>query len=259
MSTVILISEARDLLRTWREDNERSSDDVVDLWEALLQDSASELGEEKWMILEQVSVAAMDCHRPDLVDACLRELKANFDSSSVRVRRLLAMRAEMNEDWDKAHAILDSILEEDDSNSQARKRKVAICVAQGDNVKAINELNKYIKDFMFDGEAWMELCDLYIIEQDYSKAAFCCEELILQNPHNHLYYQKLEFSDLLKAAVFIAGHFPFFRYAEIKYTQGGFEHMEMAKTYYCHTIKLNPDNMRALYGLLLVSGRLAFI
>lgn len=30
--------------------------------------------------------------------------------------------------------------------------------------------------------------------------------------------------------------------------------MEMAKTYYCHAIKLNPDNMRALYGLLLVSG-----
>ena len=28
--------------------------------------------------------------------------------------------------------------------------------------------------------------------------------------------------------------------------------MELAKTYYCHTIKINPNNMRALYGLLLV-------
>ena len=43
---------------------------------------------------------------------------------------------------------------------------------------------------MADGEAWMELCDLYILEQDYAKAAFCCEELILQHPHNHLYYQR---------------------------------------------------------------------
>ena len=42
------------------------------------------------------------------------------------------------------------------------------------------------------------------------------------------------------------------RYADIKYTQGGFENMELAKTYYCHTIKINPSNMRALYGLLLV-------
>ncbi len=36
----------------------------------------------------------------------------------------------------------------------------------------------------------MELCDLYILEQDYAKAAFCCEELLLHNPHNHIYFQK---------------------------------------------------------------------
>jgi hypothetical protein len=28
----------------------------------------------------------------------------------------------------------------------------------------------------------MEFCKLYILEQDYAKASFCCEELILQNP-----------------------------------------------------------------------------
>ena len=44
-----------------------------------------------------------------------------------------------------------------------------------------------------------------------------------------------------------------FRYAEIRYTQGGYEHMEMAKSYYSHAVKLNPNNMRALYGLLQVS------
>ena len=74
--------------------------------------------------------------------------------------------------------------------AQARKRKVAIHVAQGDNGRAISELNRYVREFMNDGEAWMELCDLYVLEQDYAKAAFCCEELILQNPNNHLYYQK---------------------------------------------------------------------
>ena len=45
-------------------------------------------------------------------------------------------------------------------------------------------MNKYLEDFMCDGEAWMELCEIYILEQEYTKAAFCCEELILQNPHN---------------------------------------------------------------------------
>lgn len=43
---------------------------------------------------------------------------------------------------------------------------------------------------MCDTEAWMELCELYIMEQEYTKAAFCCEELILHNANNHVYYQK---------------------------------------------------------------------
>lgn len=51
---------------------------------------------------------------------------------------------------------------------------------------------------MADQEAWMELSDLYISQQDWNKAAFCVEELMLHSPFNHLYLQ---------------------RYAEIKYTQ----------------------------------------
>merc|ERR1719411_2013116 len=188
------------------------------------------------MILEQVVVAGFDTYNIDVVDACLKELSTMFDiDSSQRMRRLRAMKFEMLERYDRALAILDSILEEDEANSQARKRKIAILKAQGENVKAISELVKYLKDFMADGEAWMELCDLYILEQDYAKASFCCEELILQNPHNHLYYQK---------------------FADIKYTQSGFEHMELAKTYYSQAAKLNPDNMRALYGLLLAATQL---
>ena len=38
-------------------------------------------------------------------------------------------------------------------------------------------------------------------EQDYAKACFCCEELLLHNPHNHLYHQ---------------------RAADIRYTMGGY-------------------------------------
>jgi len=236
LNTIASVEDARELLRTWREDVTRRSEDVVAIWEEILCDAQGDLSDERWMILEQVAVAAMDVYRRDIVTDCVKELKSHFDRDSFRLRRLEAMRAEMLENWDLAIEILDQILEEDDSNSQARKRKIAIYRARGDNVKAIQALNKYLEDFMCDGEAWMELCEIYILEQEYTKAAFCCEELILQNPHNHLYYQK---------------------YADIKYTQGGFENMELAKTYYCHTIKINPHNIRALYGLLLTSTQLA--
>ena len=225
--------DAREYLRTLREDNVRSSDDIIDIYEAFIQTSTNDLGEEKWMVLEQVIIAACDTHRDDIAEDCIKELSTMFDpNTSLRMLRIRSMYAEMHEQYDLALDLLDAIIEEDDSNSAARKRKIAILKAQGENGKAISELVKYLKDFMADGEAWMELSDLYVLEQDYAKAAFCCEELILQHPHNHLYYQ---------------------RYAEIRYTQGGVDHLEMAKVYYSHAIKLNPQNMRALYGLLMVS------
>ena len=51
---------------------------------------------------------------------------------------------------------------------------------------------------MSDGEAWHELSDLYLKVGEYSKAAFCVEELLLSNPHDAIYFT---------------------RYAEIRYTQ----------------------------------------
>ena len=44
--------------------------------------------------------------------------------------------------------------------------------------------------FMADFDGWMELCDLYLLVQDYEKAAFCMEELLMSNPHNHLFHQR---------------------------------------------------------------------
>ena len=77
--------------------------------------------------MEQVVVAGFDTHRIDIVDICLRELSTMFDTeSSLRMRRLFAMKMEMQEEFEAALEILNSIIDEDDSNSQARKRKIAI-------------------------------------------------------------------------------------------------------------------------------------
>jgi len=82
----------------------------------------------------------------------------------------------------------------------------------------------------------MELSELYILEQDYNKAAFCMEELLLHNPHNHLYH---------------------LRNGDIRYTMGGFDQLETAEQFYSQAVKLAPSNMRALFGLLLTSSQLA--
>ncbi|NXB52288.1 EMC2 protein, partial [Leucopsar rothschildi] len=120
----------------------------------------------------------------------------------------------------------------------ARKRKIAIRKAQGKNLEAIRELNEYLEQFVGDQEAWHELAELYINEHDYAKAAFCLEELMMTNPHNHLYcqqYAEVGFRSL-----------PFL---QVKYTQGGLENLELSRKYFAQALKLNNRNMRALFGL----------
>lgn len=85
---------------------------------------------------------------------------------------------------------------------------------------------------MSDREAWQELAELYLLDSDLARAAFCLEEVVLLGPLNHLHHQRL---------------------ADIRYTMGGPENVELARAHYCLALKLCPQNVRALYGLLLVS------
>ncbi|KAK0088377.1 hypothetical protein PV325_012275 [Microctonus aethiopoides] len=228
-------TEARDLLRTWRENSERKSREIVDLWDLSLRDKMEMLGNEKYLILEQVCVAALDSYRLPLAEYCIKILMRDFPGS-LRVHKYHAMHLEALEMYDEALEVLESIVKRDETNAAPRKRKIAILKAKGKTTDAIKELTEYLKMFMSDQEAWHELCDLYLKEQEYSKAAFCMEELILHNPHSHLIYQ---------------------RYAEIKYSQGGFENIEIAKAYFIQAVKLNPNNIRALYGVLLTTNNIA--
>jgi len=222
-------------LRAWRENNDRKSREVLDIWLDRLWLKIDSLGNEKYLILEQVCIAALDCHILSVAETCIKSLLKQFPNS-LRVKKLEAMYFEAQEAFELASDVLDGIINADETNSAARKRKVAILKAQGRTVEAIKELTEYLKIFMADVEAWQELSELYIAEQDFSKAAFCVEELILHNPHNHLLHQ---------------------RYADIKYTQGGVENLETARSYYSQTLKINPKNMRALYGLYLTSSALS--
>lgn len=228
-------SEARDLLRVWRDNNDRKSEEVLYLWKSVLEYNLSKLGSEKFVVLEQVCLAALDCYNIPTVDYCIKQLSNEFPNS-LRVKKYYAMRLEAQERYDDALKVLDSLIKKDETNNAPRKRKIAILKAQGKHVEAIKELTDYLKIFMADTEGWQELSELYIAEQDFNKAAFCVEELILHNPHNHLLHQ---------------------RYADIRYTQGGFDNVELARAYYCQALKLNPSNLRALYGVYLSSSNLA--
>ncbi|KAF0045060.1 hypothetical protein F2P81_001589 [Scophthalmus maximus] len=207
--------EMRDKLRKWREDNCRNSEQIVDVGEELIGEHSSKLGDDIWIIYEQVMIAALDCSRDDLALTCLQELRKQFPDSH-RVKRLSGMRLEALERYDEANKHYDTILQDDPTNTAARKRKISILKAQGKSAEAIRELNEYL--------------------EHYGKAAFCLEELMMTNPHNHLYCEQ---------------------YAEVKYTQGGLENLELSRKYFAQALRLNNRNMRALFGLYMSASHIA--
>ncbi|CAH0559231.1 unnamed protein product [Brassicogethes aeneus] len=216
-------------LRLWRENIDRKSREIIKLWQSTIEDNLENLGNEKFVVLEQACVAALDTYELNVAKRCIQLLNSAFPNS-IRVRTLEAMWFEVDEKYEEAMHILENIIKQDSTNSAARKRKIAILKAQGKSIEAIKELTDYLKIYMADIEAWQELSELYLNENEFNKAAFCVEELIIHNPHNHLLHQ---------------------RYADIKYSQGGQENIEIAKNYYCQALKLNPNNIRALYGVYL--------
>ncbi|CAG7838158.1 unnamed protein product [Allacma fusca] len=234
-STAPSWQEAREKLRKWREQNERKSDEIVDLWMTSLGSKVSKAGDEKWMIIEQVAIAALDVHNYGVADDLILKLKERFPDSD-RVRFLQVLRLQALQRYDDALKGLDAMIQRDNTNSGAYKQKVAILKCQGKNTEAIKELADYLNKFMSDQEGWSELCDLYLAESDYARAAFCAEEMILHNPHNYFVHQRL---------------------ADIRYTMGGIENTKFASSHYSQALKLNPESMRAYCGLFLSGSSLA--
>lgn len=144
---------------------------------------------------------------------------------------------EVKGEFDLAMADYDEILKEDPHNLLALRRQVAVSRARGRHADAAKRLVEYLNTFCSDTEAWLMLAELYLIGQQYKRAAFCMEELILINPMNYIYH---------------------IRAGEICYTLGtaahGGSHDQLltARKYFAHTLELKPEaNLRALYGMLL--------
>jgi tetratricopeptide (TPR) repeat protein len=228
------MQSAVEKLRKYRDENYRSHDEIVDLWtEILFRRNLSSLGDEKWLILEQVFKSALHCSKQAIARECLEQLEKQFKITSRRVQTLNAMYFESIGEFERAEDIYSTLLEDNETDAIVRKRQISLLKEQNQIREAISELNSYLELYQADQEAWSELCDLYLSEHDYIKAAFCAEELLLINPHNHLNHE---------------------RYASIRYSQGDYE---KARTYYFSTLKIAPANIRALYGILLTSTNLA--
>lgn len=150
------------MFRTWREDNERRSEETVYLWATSLYDKLHKLDAERHLVLEQVIIAALDCNQIILADECIEKLAEEFPFS-LRVKKFEAMRLEAIGKFDEALDMLNGIIAQDETNAAPRKRKIAIYRAKGKNTDAIRELCEYTKMYVIHGPFLLLLLLEYFI------------------------------------------------------------------------------------------------
>lgn len=186
------------------------------------------LGTEQWSIKEQVFLAALDIHDVNTCEKMLNELKIQFPSSQ-RVDRLQGLLYECLGETKKANEVYDGLLEVNELNAIALKRKISLLISTGKLDLAIKDLVKYLEIYQADTEGWKELAKLYIEAGKIQYAIFCLEEVVLSNPHSYL------------------GHLAL---AETLYTYGGkYENILNARRYYAQSLVANSKNSRSLWGM----------
>lgn len=96
-------------------------------------------------------------------------------------------------------------------------------------------LNKYAEANQEDVEAWTELADMYLARQNYSKALYCFEEMLMQQPKN--YQVNLKYAEMLYSS-----------------RRDRLEDLVDARKYFMHAAMLREEGalpcVRALFGVI---------
>eukprot|EP01060_Flectonema_neradi_P034285 TRINITY_DN5964_c0_g1_i1.p2 TRINITY_DN5964_c0_g1~~TRINITY_DN5964_c0_g1_i1.p2 ORF type:complete len:295 (+),score=54.55 TRINITY_DN5964_c0_g1_i1:126-1010(+) len=221
----------KELLRGLRMKPQRKSEFVVRCGDRLLHENVS-MGSEKWMILEQIAIACMDCARLDTADYCIKMLAGKFGNGN-RVLRLSAMLLEAKGSYDEAKSIYDKILESTPNDKACCFRKAAILKAQGKYEEAIKVIEEHL-ELGNTQEGYIEIVVLSLSSRnpDFSKAMFATEELLLQDPTNFFWFNL---------------------YAELLFSSSSAKpDLLTSRRYYSQSIAVNDavNNTRAVWGLL---------
>lgn len=184
------------------------------------------------MVYEQVLIAALDEGQVAVAQGILTILYNRFGQDSLRVQRLEGMLKETRGDFTAANQQYRAMLSADATNVLALKRAIAVLKSQGKIAQAIQELVLYLDTQSNDFEAWLELSHLYLGMGNYEQAAFCQEELILQQPANPFFHQM---------------------YAETQYTMGRWD---VSLKEFLRVVELQTDSVRGFVGVKLVAERI---
>lgn len=185
-------------------------------------------------IIEQICIAALELRDHVTSNKALKKIKAYVGENSIRYRRLLGLCLESSNDLDNAIAVYNGLLKENRSNCYALKRKYCVIKSKyGMNRDSRIALNEYLEYNGSEVGAWAEMAKCCCEVGDYLGATYCYEEILLFFPMNGNVHCSL---------------------GELYATLGGKDNLLLARKHLSQCLDADPSNLRAIYGLVYVSG-----
>ncbi|ANQ10598.1 Uncharacterized protein PCOAH_00050350 [Plasmodium coatneyi] len=185
----------------------------------------------KWSLYEHILKASIELNLTEYVDMCFNKLNEKF--GKLDGKKLNILKGMVYESKNKNREALDiykNYLCKDSCDNLIRARIVSLKkTIENDTNQIVQLLNEHLKEFPVDIEAWHELAEIYLTDCLYSYALYCLEEILLHLPTN-LYY-------ILTCA-------------ELHYTINQFE---ISSKYFCLAIKLQSNNLRGLWGIIMLN------
>ncbi|KAF7341973.1 TPR-REGION domain-containing protein [Mycena venus] len=179
------LSSALEKLATFRTNNTRASQETFKNASIILK-SAKQLGDDGWVVLEQLFLASVDIGRLDVADQCLKQLADRFPESP-RVDVLTGIRMEATESADVVLQYYAQLLDADSANAAIWKRKISVLRRTGKIEKAVEELSQLLDTFYTDVDGWLELADIYTTCNQYVLALQALSHVLLLAPQNPFY------------------------------------------------------------------------
>lgn len=142
-------------------------------------------------------------------------------SKSPKALRYLAMFKEAKGDYQEAKNIYRELISTNPEDIAAYRRLAAFYRDSNLFNEAIEILNWGLKVNQADTNCWYELAEIYISCMNFAKAAYCFEEILALKPMNYLYNLK---------------------YAELLYSSGGAENLQLARKYFSKAVYLNDNS-----------------
>jgi len=183
-------------------------------------------------ILEQVTISALHDQQITLAESTLTEICGITGKNSQRYRKLLALCLESQANYEKALEIYDAMLEDNNSNIYALKRKYCILRAEINDIEARKCLNDYLERNASDAAGWEEMAKTCMENGDYQGASFCYEEVILFSPTDSSIHCTL---------------------GELYVSVGGKENYTLARKHFAQCLEFDGSCVRAMYGLISAS------